>query len=87
MGKFDKRVNKHEPKPPSSIKTRGKKSTSALNAIEGKMGKGNTEKDRNLRILNLMQRGSEGAAANQNSEKMVKKFKSKEQKYNRNTKN
>jgi len=81
MGKFDKKVNKHEPDAPSSMKLKKKKSHSGLSALEGKNGKGNLEKDRNMKIFATMQKekdyaqGKLGHAGNLDSDKMLKKSK------------
>jgi len=51
MGRFDKKVNKHEPDAPHSLKKLKKKSTSKLNQMETKHNKDGAEKERNLKIL------------------------------------
>ena len=51
MGKFDKKVNKHEPDAPKSLKTKGKSGNPHLNHLESKMGKGTVEKERNMKIF------------------------------------
>ena len=84
MGRFDKKVNKHEPDAPNSLKKLKKKSNSKLNQMESKHGKDGTEKERNLKILGMMQKekeyhaGAKGSAAAMDSGKMVKKFKQRE---------
>ena len=86
MGKFDKKVNKHEPDAPNSLKVHKKKSNAKLHTLESKP---NVEKDRNLKILNLMQRekeykaGGDKVKAALDTNKMVKKFKTNESKANR----
>lgn len=56
MGKFDKKVNKHEPDAPKSLKAPKKKSNVKLHTLETNKS---LEKDRNLKLLNLMQREKE----------------------------
>ena len=51
MGKFDKKVNKHEPEAPKSQKKEKKKSNKALHDLESNKS---MEKDRNMKILNFM---------------------------------
>ena len=59
MGRFDKKVNKHETNAPNSLKKPKKKSNSKLADMENKIGKGGVEKERNLKILNMMQKEKE----------------------------
>lgn len=86
MGKFDKKVNKHEPDAPSSQTVKKKKSNKNLHALESDRG---TEKNRDLKILGLLQREKEiasvGVSADKskaalNKDKMVKKFQKKSDK-------
>ena len=56
MGKFDKKVAKHEPDAPGSQKILKKKSNSALAALSANP---KAEKDRSMKILGLMQRADE----------------------------
>jgi len=85
MGKFDKKVNKYEPDAPNSMKKRPKKSNESLNKLQNMHGQGSSEKERNLKILGLMQKEKEykaGGSANAalDTDKMVKNYKKKEQK-------
>ena len=82
MGKFDKKVNKYEPDAPKSLKAPKKKSNAKLHELQTNKS---LEKDRNLKLLNLMQRekdmkagGKVEAATDKN--KMIKKFQKKDQK-------
>lgn len=54
MGRFDKKVNKHEPDAPTTLKKMKKKSNSKLNQMESKLGKDGSEKERNLAIFSKM---------------------------------
>ena len=89
MGKFDKKAGKNEPAAPATLVKNKKKGSSSLNAMEHKHGKGGAEKERNLKILQAMTKekdyhaGNLGAKGAQNTDKMVKVFKKKEQKYNK----
>jgi len=88
MGKFDKKVNKHEPDAPKSLKRPAKKSNQHLHDIEFKKskGEGNTEKDRNLKILGMLQKEKEYNAGKkiggpvQDDKKAMKNFKLKDEK-------
>lgn len=76
MGKFDKKVNKYEPDAPKSLKAPKKKSNAKLHQLETNKS---VEKDRNLKLLNLMQREKEQKAggkveSNMDNKKSVKKF-------------
>jgi len=51
MGKFDKKVNKHEPDAPRSQVIKKKKSNKKLFTMESNRG---LEKERNLKILTLL---------------------------------
>ena len=51
MGKFDKKVNKYEPDAPKSLKAPKKKSNAKLHELQTNKS---LEKDRNLKLLNLM---------------------------------
>lgn len=62
MGKFDKKAGRNEVNLNSEKHKNKKKSNSKLSEIEKHMGKGNVEKQRNLSILNMMQREKEHAA-------------------------
>ena len=63
MGKFDKKVNKHEPDAPKTLKKVNKRSNSHLHEIEfGKKKNGSVEKDRNLKILGMLQKEKDYAA-------------------------
>ena len=78
MGKFDKKVNKYEPDAPNSLKKHKKKSNAKLHTLETNKS---TEKDRNMKILNMMQRekeykaGGDKVKAAMDTDKMVKKHK------------
>jgi len=92
MGKFDKKAGKNEPAAPASLIKQKKKGNSTLNALENKHGKGGAEKERSLKILQSMTKekeyhaGTAGASGAQNTDKMLKTFKKKEQKYNKSQK-
>ena len=84
MGKFDKKVNKHEPDAPKSLKVHKKKSNAKLATLESKP---NVEKDRNMKILNMMQKekdykaaGGDKVKAAMNPDKMIKKAKTNQDK-------
>ncbi len=49
MGKFDKKVNKHEPNAPNTQKVHKKKSNKILHQLESNKS---MEKERNMGILN-----------------------------------
>lgn len=88
MGKFDKKVSKAEPDAPHSQKLAKKKSNAGLAKLEHNP-KG--EKERNMKILNFMQRSDEvkshsKAEAHFNEDKMVNKLKKKEDKFKRRNK-
>lgn len=51
MGKFDRKVNKFEPNAPNSQVIKKKKSNKTLHELESKRS---VERDRNMKILNLM---------------------------------
>lgn len=53
MGKFDKKVNKYEPDAPNSLKKQKKKSNKTLNSMSTN---NSAEKDRNMKILGLLQK-------------------------------
>jgi len=78
MGKFDKKVNKYEPDAPKGLKVQKKKSNAKLATLESKP---NVEKDRNMKILNMMQKEKEYKAGGDkvsnalNADKMIKKAK------------
>ena len=61
MGKFDKKAGKNEVDLKGKIQKK-KKSNSNDAGLEKFNGKGNAEKDRNLSILNMMQREKDHAA-------------------------
>ena len=84
MGKFDRKVNKKEPDAPGSQKIKKKKSSASLDHLNNDRG---SEKDRNLKIFNLLERKAEikagggtnkAAVANTNENKIIKKAKKKE---------
>lgn len=82
MGKFDKKVNKHEPDAPNSLKKFKKKSNAKLHTLESKP---NVEKDRNMKILQMMQREKDYKAGDKvkaamDTNKMIKKDKTNQQK-------
>ena len=88
MGKFDKKVNKHEPDAPKSQKKEKKKSNKALHDLESNKS---MEKERNMKILNFMQRekeynagGGDKVKAAMDTNKMIKKHQTKEQKFKKN---
>lgn len=88
MGKFDKKVSKHEPEAPNSQKIVKKKSNQALAKLQNDP-KG--ERERNMKILGLMQREKEVKAggkadAHFDVDKMVGKKIQKEQKFRRGNK-
>ena len=56
MGKFDRKVNKFEPKAPNSQVIKKKKSNKKLHDLETTRS---LEKDRNFKILSLMSKESE----------------------------
>mmetsp|Transcript_17395 Transcript_17395/g.29266 ORF Transcript_17395/g.29266 Transcript_17395/m.29266 type:complete len:251 (-) Transcript_17395:40-792(-) len=60
MGKFDKKVNKHEPDAPKTQVVKKKKSNKGMFELEKNKER---EKDRNLKIFGLMQREKELAAS------------------------
>jgi hypothetical protein len=82
MGKFDKKVNKYEPDAPNSMKVHKKKSNKKLHQLESQP---NAEKDRNMKILGMMQKqkdynaGGDKVKAAMDADKMVKKNKFKEE--------
>lgn len=82
MGKFDKKVNKFEPDAPNSQKVHKKKSNQKLATLESNKS---VEKERNMKILTMMQRekdyhaGGEKSQNALNSDKMVKNNKVKEE--------
>jgi hypothetical protein len=85
MGKFDKKVSKHEPEAPNSQKILKKKSNSEL-AKYAHDSKG--ERERNLKILNFLQRSGEVKAngkadAHFDVDKMVNKKQRKDEKARR----
>ncbi len=85
MGKFDKKVSKHEPDAPNSMKILKKKSNSELARLQHDT-KG--EKERNMKILSLLQRQGEVKAnskadAHFDTDKMVNKKQRKEEKFRR----
>jgi len=86
MGKFDKKVNKHEPDAIAKLKQAKKKSNAALNKIENSFNKGTAEKERSLKILGQMQKEKDYNAggkvnANLNKDKMLKKHQKKDDKF------
>jgi hypothetical protein len=88
MGKFDKKVNKHEPDAPNSLKKAKKKSNAGLHKLETSTG---AEKARNMSILNLMNKEKAYAAGDKvkaamDTDGMLRKHKSKTDKFNRNNK-
>lgn len=94
MGRFDRKVNKHEPDAPTSQTIKKKKSSAALAKLESNP-KG--EKDRNLKILTWMNKAAEikaneklggkrtKADAHIDADKMVKNHIRKEEKKKRKT--
>lgn len=83
MGKFDKKVNKFEPDAPNSLKKQKKKSNSKLNTLQGQSS---LEKDRNLKILGLLQKEKDYHAGDKvksalNSDRMVRDAKKKDEKF------
>jgi hypothetical protein len=83
MGKFDKKVNKYEPDAPNSLKKPKKKSNSNLHTLETKT---NLEKDRNMKILNYLQKEKDYKAGDKvksalNTDKMVRDHKKKDEKF------
>lgn len=88
MGKFDKKVNKYEPDAPKSLKRPAKKSNQHLHDIEFKKNKaeGNSEKDRNLKILGMLQKekdykeGKKIGGPVQDDKKALKRYKIKDEK-------
>lgn len=85
MGKFDKKVSKHEPEAPNSQKILKKKSNFELAKFQHD-SKG--ERERNLKILNFLQRSGEVKAngkadAHFDVDKMVNKKQRKDEKARR----
>ena len=83
MGKFDKKVNKFEPDAPNSLKKHKKKSNKNLHALEQTQS---LEKDRNLKILGLLQKEKDYHAGDKvkqalNTDKMVTQQKKKDEKF------
>lgn len=82
MGKFDKKVNKHEPDAPKHLKKANKRSNPTLNALEAKPS---AEKERNMKIFAQMTKEKEYAAGGKgaaDTDKMLKVHRKKEQKFN-----
>lgn len=82
MGKFDKKVSKHEPDAPNSIKIQKKKSNQQLAKLQNDS---KSERERNMKILNFLQREKEFKAnskadAHFDVDKMVNKKNRKEEK-------
>lgn len=83
MGKFDKKVSKKEPDAPISQKIQKKKSNSGLAKLAHDP---KSERERNIKILSLMQRADEVKANNSkadahfNVDKMVNKHNKKQEK-------
>lgn len=84
MGKFDKKAGKTEPAAPSSQKIVKKKSNKALGDLEHARPK---EKERNMKIFNMLQKKSDIAVAghgkslstaHQDEDKIARKAKKKE---------
>ena len=74
MGKFDKKANKHEPDAPNSQKIQKKKSNSKLYELEKSK---TAEKERNMKILNILKKEKElsGAGNNQvDNDKLAKMY-------------
>ena len=83
MGKFDKKVNKYEPDAPNSLKKPKKKSNKGLHALETQ---NSLEKDRNIKILNLLQREKDYKAGDKvkaalNTDRMIRDQKKKDEKF------
>lgn len=83
MGKFDKKVNKYEPDAPNSLKKPKKKSNKSLHALETQSS---LEKDRNIKILNLLQREKDYKAGDKvksalNTDRMIRDQKKKDEKF------
>ena len=84
MGKFDRKVNKHEPDAPKTQKIKSKKiQQKNLHALETNKS---AEKERNMKILNLLQKEKDYAAGDKvkaatNTNKMLRKYKSKEERF------
>ena len=83
MGKFDKKVHKYEPDAPNSLKKPKKKSNKNLHALETQ---NSVEKERNIKILNLLQREKDYKAGDKvksalNSDKMVRDQKKKDERF------
>lgn len=62
MGNFDKKASKTEVNLNKNIKTKTKAAKSKLSLFEAKAGKDNSEKERNLKILGLLQKEREAKA-------------------------
>lgn len=62
MGRFDKKAGKNEPAAPTSQKVQKKKSNKGLGDLEHAPTK---EKDRNMKIFNMLQKKSDIAVAGQ----------------------
>ena len=85
MGKFDKKVSKHEPDAPASQKVLKKKSNQQLAKLQSDP-KG--ERERNMKILNFLERSGESKAsskaeAHMDVGKMVARKQKKEDKFRR----
>jgi len=83
MGKFDKKVNKHEPDAPNSLKKAKKKSNKNLHTLETS---NSLEKDRNMKILGLLSKEKDYHAGDKvkqalNPDKMISKQKKKDEKF------
>lgn len=83
MGKFDKKVMKHEPDAPTSLIKKKKKGGKELASLEVNKG---AEKERNLKVLGLLQKEKEYNAGGEKSEnatdknKMAKQYQKKSEK-------
>ncbi len=88
MGKFDKKVSKDEPDAPHSQKILKKKSNQQLAKL---MTDPKGERDRNMKILNFLERSGESKASSKadthlDKAKMVNKKQKKEDKFRKSQK-
>ena len=84
MGRFDRKAAKNEPNAPTSQKVKKKKSNKAIGELAQDAGK---EKERNLKIFNLIQKkqdiavagvGKSRSNAHMDSNKLARKAQKKE---------
>lgn len=79
MGKFDRKVNKHEPDAPKSLKTTKKRSNEGMFKLQADRS---LERERNMKIFDLMQRKNDQGPINDvKLAKVAKKKHDKARKY------